>query len=248
MQDENPNHRLLQTGNYAGLKFEEGWFFIHILETEYIELKPYILMNETNERDEIAPEMAGSADDEILDQVERQLVAPRRNERNLLFQNFVGVAPSRMQLYPVFGRDRSPNLVGGAEPGNPQVPLNGYDSPYNNPSVQGELFTAEGINDLKLQAYNPMDEAAEARVSFHVNKLKYAVIDDLSRMGGFLRGEIPWRSHAVGLGAQTNDQVRAPSWMLDKFGDAIYTTREILEDTDNGGENQRPRLGEEVMQ
>lgn len=247
MQDENPNHRLLQTGNYAGLKFEEGWFFIHVLETEFIELKPFILLNENNEREAIAPATAGTTDDEILDRVERELVTPRKNERNLIFQNFVGVAPSRVQLFPVFGRDRSPNLVGGSEPGNAQVPLNGYDSPYNNPSAQGELFTTEGMNDMKLQAYNPMEEETEVRVSFHVNKLKYAVIDDLNRMGGFLRGEIPWRSHSVGLGAQTNDQVRAPSWMLDKFGDAIYTTREILEDTSGGNGESSPQLGEEVL-
>lgn len=237
MQNESYNHRVLQVGNYVGLKFEEGWWFLHVLENEYIELKPWILMNEDNEREPIAPQTAGSPDDEIVDAVERQLVTPRSNEQNLVFQLMVGASPSRMQVYPIYGRDRRPNLVGGAEPGSPQVPISGYDSPYNNPSKFGEFFTVNGISDLQLQAYNPMDEPAEARISFGVNKFKYAVVDDINTMRGFIQGQAPWRSHVMGLGAQRNDQVRAPSWLMDNFGDAVMSTREILEsgnDIDNG--------------
>lgn len=247
MQDENTNHRLLQTGNYAGLKFEDGWLFIHVLETEYIELKPWILMNQDEERAPIAPGEEGSPDDEIRDSVERRLITPDTNERNLIFQNFVGVAPSRMQIYPIYGRDGVPNLAGGAEPGKPQVPITGFDSPYNNPCSQAEFFTLEGISDLSLQAYNPMDEEAEARISFHVNKMKYAVIDDMEQMRGFLQGQIPWRAHTIGLGAQNNDQRRAPSWLTDKFGDVMYSTQEILESGQEETPIEGDQFGEEVL-
>lgn len=253
MQDENPRHRVLKTGNYAGLKFQEGWFFIHVLETEFIELKPWILLNENNNRAEIAGETAGSADDEVVDEVERHLVTPDSNEQNLVFQIMVGVAPSRMQLYPVFGRDRAPNLAGGAEPGDPQVPLSGEDSPYNNPSTQGEIFTVNGIGQLQLQAYNPMPEPAEARVSFHVNKMKYAVVDNVEVMADFIQGTRPFRDHSMGLGAQTNEQLRAPTWLMDRFGDVVMTTQEILEqaETEGGqmnGSNVRDRLPDTNME
>lgn len=243
MQDENPNHRVLKTGHYAGLKFEEGWFFIHVLETEFVELKPWILLNENQNRDVIAANTAGSTDDEIVDEVERHLVTPRTNEQNLVFQLMVGVAPSRMRIYPLFGRDRSPNLTGGAEPGSPQVAFDGFDSPYNNPSTQAEFFTLNGTDQLQLQAFNPMSEPAEARVSFHVNKMKYAVIDDVGVMADFIQGRKTFRDHTMGLGSQTNEQLRAPGWLMDKFGDVVMTTQEILEATEDENNTASGRVG-----
>jgi hypothetical protein len=246
MQDENPNHRVLQTGHYAGLKFEEGWFFIHVLETEFTELKPWILLNENGNRDVIAADTAGSTDDEIVDEVERHLVTPRDNEQNLVFQLLVGVSPSRMRVYPLFGRDRAPNLTGGAEPGSPQLAFDGYDSPYNNPSTQAEFFNVNGIDQLQLQAFNPMNEPSEARLSFHVNKMKYAVIDDIGVMADFIQGRKTFRDHSMGLGAQSTDQVRAPGWLMDKFGDAVMTTKEILEEAESSGQNGSASIGDRL--
>lgn len=237
MQDPKEKGRVLQTGHYAGLKFQEGWFFIHVLETEFIELKPWILMNEDNERNPIGAMEAGSEDDEIVDEVERKIVEPSDSERNLIYQNFIGVAPSRMQIYPIFGRDRAPNLVGGAAPGSPQVPMTGFDSPYNNPTKQGEIFTLDGMDDLSLQAYNPMDEEAEARISFHVNKIRYAAIDDVDTMRAFIQGQLNFRDHSMGLAAQRNEQVRAPGWLMDRFGDVVKSTKEIMEESESSGDS-----------
>lgn len=228
MHKHKQDGRILKTGHYAGLKFEEGWFFTHILDTEYVELKPWILLNEDEERDEIAPHTAGSTDDEIVDHVERQLVEPRSSEQNLLFQLHLGVAPSRIQIFPFFGRDRAPNLTGGAEPGKPQVYLNGYDSPFNDPSPQSEIITVNSMDNLALQAYNPMDEPQEAKMSFHVNKMKYAVVEDVSLMKAMIQGQVPFRDHSMGLAAQRKEQIKAPSWLNDKFGDVILSTQEIL--------------------
>lgn len=233
MHSEDYEHRNLQMGNYLGLKFEEGWFFTIIQETEYIELKPWILMNSSDTRGTISANTAGSQDDEIEDTIARHLVEPADDEQNLIFQLSVGIAPSRMQVYPIFGRDRSPNLQGGAEPQDPQVPMTGFDTPYNNPTSQGEIFTVDGMSNLSLQAYNPMDEAEEARLSIGVNKMKYVVIDDVEVMADFVQGRRPVRAHPVGLGSQTSEQVRTPTWMEDAFGDAIKTTEEILEESEN---------------
>lgn len=227
MHNQNQDGRLLRSGHYLGLKFEEGWFFAHVLETEVVELKPWILLNESDNREPISATTAGSTDDEIVNTAGRQLVEPDDDEKNLLFQLLVGVAPSRVQIFPQFGRDNAPNLNGGAEPGKPQVAFNGYDSPYNNPSEQGEIVTLTAMNDLALQAYNPMTEETEARVSFHVNKIEYAAVEDRSVMKAFLQGQVPFHDHSMGLSVDS-EQLGAPGWLNDKFGDLVLTTEEIL--------------------
>lgn len=231
---------ILRAGHILGIKYAEGWWFNQILETEFIELKPWILLNENENRDVIAANTAGSEDDEIRDTLDRNYILPDDQEQNLIFQIQFGVAPSRMQIYPFFGRDRSPNLEGNAEPGEPQVPLTGFDSPYNNPSEQSEIFTINQQEFPSLQAYNPMQTAEEARVSFHVNKMKYATIEDKGVMKAILQGNQPAKLHSAGLGAQRRDQLSVPSWLNDHFGENIHSTEEILnanEDSNgNGGD------------
>ena len=241
MNTNHPRHRRLRTGNYGGIKFDDGWFFFHVLETEYIELKPYVLKNEADERGPIAPETAGSEDDEIVDDLDRQLIEPDTDEKNLLFQVMMGVAPSRMQVFPIWGRDRSPNLEGGAEPGEPQVPVTGYDSPYNNPSDYFQFIQYNSQPDLQLQAYNPMGEEQEARVSFHVNKMKYLAVDDVNLMASFIQGQTPFKDFPTGMAAQRTDQFRVPNWMDDRFGDLIMSSSEILDEAGR----ETPEINEE---
>lgn len=236
MHHENQRTRAVQTGHYVGLEFEQGWFFINVIQTEQIDLKPYILLNENENRAEIAPQTAGSPDDGIRDSVGRILTTPEDSEQNLIFQLLVGIAPSRMQVFPIYGRDRRPNLTGGAQPGEAQVPLDGFDTPYNNPSLEGEFFTMNDMEELQLQPYNPTDEPLEARLSFHVNKFRYTVVEDVNLMRAFLDGQVNFRDHSMGLGAQTTDQIRAPGWLIERFGDVIMTTREIYEATESGNE------------
>lgn len=239
MQETSPGDRRLRTGNYGGIKFSEGWFFFHVAETEYIELKPYVLSNENDVSGEIAPSTAGSEDSIIEDTLNRRLAEPGDDEKNLLFQVLVGIAPSRMQLYPMFGRDRSPNLEGGAEPGDPQTPITGYDSPYNNPAEYFQFLTFNDQSKLNLQAFNPMRESAEARISVHVNKMKYLAVEDDDLMAGFIQGQVPFKDFSTAMAAQNNDQARVPEWMNSRFGDLIKSTQQILEDVEEEEEEGR---------
>lgn len=228
MRHEPHRTRLLESSNYLGLKFKQGWWFLQVLETEFIELKPWTLLNENGVRDAIAAQTAGSQDDEITDSRDRHYVVPRDDEQNLVFQVQYGIAPSRMQIYPFYGRDRAPNLRGTAEPGELQVPISGFDSPYNSPTQQSEFYTVNDMEFPSLQPYNPMDEPAEAKLSFHVNKLKYAVIEDIGTQRAFLQGQLPCRLFPMGLGAQERDQIRAPQWLTDAFGTSVRETETIL--------------------
>jgi hypothetical protein len=236
MRRETRDPRQLDTSNYLGLKFaEQGWWFIQILETEFIELKPWTLLNENDNRGEIAAQTAGSQDDEIQDAVDRHFVIPRDDEQNLVFQVQFGIAPSRVQVFPIFGRDRAPNLRGTAEPGEPQTPYTGFDSPYNNPSREAEFFTVNEMEFPSLQAYNPTDEPVEAQLSFHINKMKYATIEDEATQRALLEGQIPCRFAPMGLGAQQRDQLKVPNWLRDHFGSEIRSTEDILSATNGNG-------------
>lgn len=231
---------MLEPGHFLGVKFSEGWLFFHVLEREFIELKPWILMNENENRDVIAAETEGVEDDKIQDTQGREYVVPDSKDRNLLYQVRFGVAPSRMQVYPIFGRDRSPNLIQNSEPGEPEVPVTGFDSPYNAPTQQSEFLTFNAQELPALQAYNPMSEAKEARLSFHINKMKWAVVEDVGLMRAMLQGLQPAKLHAAGLGAKRRDQLSPPAWLTDRFGNQMKTTKEILEsgdDAQTGGRN-----------
>jgi len=228
----------LQSGHYLGLKFSDGWFFTFILETEYTELKPWTFLNENGNRAAIAAQTAGSKDDEIKNSVSAQLTEPHDDERNLIFQVRVGLSPSRGQLFPLFGRNRSPHLENQDSPGQKMVPTSGYDSPYNSPTDQLEFFNVADMPNVAYQAYNPMDEAHEIRASFHVNQMKYAVVTDINLMRAMIEGQQPAKLYAMGMGAQQNNQIRAPGWMKEQFGNEIHTTQEILNSGSSSNSNQ----------
>ena len=228
MKQNKEDSEFVLPGHFVGLKFREGWWFFHALMTETIELKPWILLNENNDRAEIGPQTAGSEDEEFRDVVGRKYLTPQESERDLVYQLQLGIAPSRIQLYPVYGRKRTPNLRGTAEPGEPQVWLNGYDSPYNNPSDEAEVFMLNNQENLSLQAYNPTSEPLEARLSVHVNKIKYGTVTDRGLMKAMLQGQQPAKKHQMGLGVRSNDQLKAPAWLKETFGNHLYTTDEIL--------------------
>lgn len=240
MRNQKQDPMFLRSGHYVGLKFEEGWLFINVIESNSIDLKPWVLLNENGNRDVIAPDTAGSDDDEILTQNAVEIVEPRGGERELFFQLFVGVEPSRMQLESRFGRNIYPNLENSNEPGDNQVWIDGYESPYNRPSPRSEVVTFNQQDKLALQAYNPMDEPREARLSIHVNKVRYAVVEDVGLMRAFIQGQRPFKSYLTGNSIEKQGQQKVPNWMSDAFGDVIMTTEEILssEETTTGNQNR----------
>lgn len=229
----------LQPGHFLGLKFEEGWWFIQVIGTEYVELKPWILLNESDNRAEIAATTAGSEDDEIEDTLNNRIIEPNDSARNTIFQVRYGIDPSRVQIFPIFGRDRNTALERYDEPGDPAPIVNGHDSPYNDPTEETEFFYVNSMSPVSIQAYNPMDVASEARLSIHVNKLRYTTITDRSLMKAMLQGQKRAKISNAGMGVRNADQIEMPNWLNDAFGEHIYTTREIL-DAQTSGSGQSP--------
>jgi hypothetical protein len=240
MQHKQRDTRKTRPGHYFGLKFQSGYLFFNVIGTEYVELKPFILKNENGNRAEIAAQTAGDEDDRLHDPNEVPLIEPEDEDRNLFFHIMYGIEPSRMQVFQRYGRDRNESLINYDEPGDPAPITNGFDSPYNNPSRESEFIVANDMSQPKLQAYNPMDEPAEARLSIHITKLRFAVIDDPGTQRALLQGQIPSRIMMVGGGAQDGDQTKAPSWVTSTFGDELRSAQEILttSDADTGGGNQ----------
>lgn len=231
MHREQREDRLIKPGHFVGLKFQDGWWFIQSLTSEEMELKPWVLLNENGNRDVIAANTAGDRD-EFLDGQGRKLLEPDDEERELVFQLLFGVEPSRMELYPEFGREQNLGLEEDIEPGGDEKWVTGFDSPYNNPSLQSEVIYVNDMPSVKIQAFNPMDTADEARLSIHINKIGYATITDVNLMKAMLQGQIPAHKHEVGLGAEGVNQVTTPQWLSRNFGEHIHSTREILDQGD----------------
>lgn len=229
--------RIALPGHFIGLHWDEGWWFLQVLGSSKLELKPWILLNNEGNRTTIPANTSGNQD-EIQDSNSRRLLEPNKSERNLVHQILVGVSPSRMQVLPFFGRDQNLGLETSAQLGEDELWLTGFDSPYNNPSEQSEVFYVNDMTALKLQAFNPMDEAQEARVSFFINKVRYATVTDVNMMKAMLQGQVPSRKHMMGLGAQNRHQLKTPEWLDDTFGEHILTTEQILREGDTSKANR----------
>jgi len=222
----------VRSGHFVGLKFDDGWWFIQVLNTSVIELKPWQLLNENGNRAEIAADTTGN-EDKILDENSRELLEPDDDERDLIHQVLTGIAPSRMRLIPSFGRNQNLGLETSLEGGSDESWVNGFDSPYNSPTQQSELFVINNQPDLKLQAYNPMSEPKAAKLSFFINKLKYATVTDMDMMKAMLQNQITSRKHPMGLGAVGKNQMDTPQWVRRAFGEHIHETEEILREGDS---------------
>lgn len=234
-QPESIRSELLRAGHIAGLKFDEGWWFIQCIGTEYVEVKPWILLNENGNRDVVGASTSGANDQNIVDSSGNdKILMPDDSARNTVHQIFYGVDPSRMQLFSLFGRDRNVALQDYDQPGEVGGYINGFDSPYDNPSPSTELFYINSMAPLRLQPYNPMSTAKEARVSFHVNKVRYTTITSEDKQKALLQGQEPAKLEMMGLGVQDADQVSIPTWLNEAFGEHIRTTSEILDSNTEG--------------
>lgn len=236
MRTQQRDNRFALPGHYMGLHWDGGWWFVQVLGTSQLELKPWILLNENDNRAAISANTAGNQD-EIQDSSSRRLLEPNDSERNLIWQILVGASPSRMQIFPLFGRDQNLGLENSIATGEDEYWITGFDSPYNNPSPQSEVLYVNDMKSLKLQAFNPMDEAQEARLSFHINKVRYATVTDIDMMKAMLQGQIPASKHMMGLGAQDRHQLKPPEWLKDTFGEHIHTSEEIMNQGDSSNAN-----------
>lgn len=231
MQHSTRDGQPLRTGHFLGLKFDGGWWFVQVLSTSQLELKPWQLPDDNGNKAEIPAQTAGTYD-EIRDNNDQLLLEPGDDERSQIFQIFVGAAPSRVQLYPQFGREQNLGLETSIAPGEDEIWTDGFNSPYGSITAPGELFYMNNMSRLRLTAYNPTDTAFPAKLSFFVNKIKYATVTDVNLMKAMLQNQVTAKKHPVGLGATDKDQLSPPEWVSNAFGEHIYSTKEILSEGD----------------
>lgn len=234
MQHKQRESRFLRAGQYAGLHFDDEWWFIQTIGTEYEEVKPWTLQNSNGNRAAVSPDTAGVNDQNIIDPNNNKILEPNDQDRNIIHQILFGVAPSRMQVFRLFGRDRNNAVENYDEPGEPGAYVSGFDSPYNNPSPQTEVMYINSMAPLRLQPYNPTDTALEANVSFHINRMEYVTITDKGLMKSMLQGQQPAHFSIMGLGTEGSDRVGIPTWLNEAFGEHLYTTKEILQADSSG--------------
>ena len=231
MQQSKRDGQPLKTGHFLGLKFDEGWWFIQVLSTSKLELKPWQLPDNNGNKAEIPAQTAGNFD-EIRNENGQLLLEPGEDERSLIFQIFAGVAPSRIQLYPEFGREQNLGLEQNITPGEDEIWADGHTAPYGSMTENGELFYINNMSRLRLTAFNPTDESFPAKASFLINKIHYATVTDINLMKAMLQNQVTAKKHPVGLGATDKDQLDLPEWVSTAFGEHIYSTEEILAEGD----------------
>lgn len=221
------------------MQFDDEWWFVSITGTEYDEVKPWTLKNSNDNRAALSADTSGTNDQNITDPNGNKILEPDDQDRNIIHQILVGVAPTRMQVFTLFGRDRNNAVQNYDEPGEPGVYISGNDSPYDNPSPTSEVIYINSMSPLRLQPYNPTDTSLTAHVSFHIQKLKYATITDKNLMRAMLQGRQPAHLTMMGLGVNDADQVGVPTWLNEAFGEHLYSTEEILaadeEDSSSAG-------------
>lgn len=237
---QNPyDNGMVRAGQRVLLKFEEGYLGLQVIGAQFLELKSYTLKNSNGDREELAGGELGTSENIVsfLNSNE-QILEPEDSSRDTAYQIQLGISPSRMELYPRFGRQRTIGSGGqDAAPGNSLTPFTGEDSPYNNPSEQTEIFYVNDMEPLKLQPYNPTSEPLEANISVHINKLHYGVIRNPVVLRGMLQGQTPARLAEVGLGEKRRDQLEAPSWVLNSFGENLYSAVDLINsDFDTSGD------------
>lgn len=242
MVDRFTDATLNRPGHYVALKLNDGWWFTQVLGSTVEEYKPYVLANENGNADVIASETAGN-EDEMTDSNNRHFLEPNDDERNVMHQVLVGVDPSRMELTPIFGREQNLGLESALSPGGDDQWLSGTTSPYSNPTEQGEVFIINDMSRFTLRAYNPTDRAREARVRFVVNKLNYATVTNVNLMKAILQNQITAKRHELGLGALEKDQLDAPTWLSNAFGEHIMSTAEII----NNGDTSQLNRGADTL-
>jgi len=229
MQHKQRDSRFLQGGHYLGMEFDDDWWFVSVTGTEYEEVKPWTLKNSNDNRAKVSGNTSGVNDQNIEDPNGNMLLEPDDQNRNIIHQILFGVAPSRMQVFRLFGRDRNNAVQNYDEPGEPASYISGNDSPYDNPSSTSEFIYINSMAPVRLQPYNPTDTALEATVSFHIQKLKYVTITDKSLMRAMIQGQTPAHLVMMGLGVDDANQIGVPTWLNEAFGEHLYTTEEILQ-------------------
>lgn len=143
----------------------------------------------------------------FVDSSERKLLDPDRE--NLVFHYFLGISPSRLELYRQFPQDVDRNSLKGVRTiGSGQGAITGFKSPYRNPSVRTEEFTIMQLYPA-YGFYNPLSYSVVPKIYIYANKYSVDWVEHT-----VLSKEEKKKARYFTLGGLT--RVEAPGWLIRK--------------------------------
>lgn len=118
---------------------------------------------------------------------------------NHVYQMFTGIKPSaiRQYLYYPFEKSRRNLDMKPIYTKSPFGFIDGFESPYNAPSEQTEVWIPKGI-DVGFAWWNPLSSAEQIDVNLLINRYLIKVIRDPDTVEGILKGKTPARIATLG--------------------------------------------------
>lgn len=118
---------------------------------------------------------------------------------NHVYQVFMGIKPSAIRQYLYYPSESSRRGL-DVKPifsKSPYGYLDGFESPYNAPSEQSEIFIPKGI-DIGFAWYNPLSVAKQIDLNLLVVKYLVKVVRDGDIVESMIKGKTPARIATVG--------------------------------------------------
>lgn len=116
-----------------------------------------------------------------------------------IYQMFVGIKPSAIKQYLYYpaesaqkGLDQKPIFSK-----SPYGYIDGFESPYDKPSPQTEMWIPKGI-DVGFSWYNPLSTAEQVDLNLLIVKYLVKVVRDGDIVEGMIKGNTPMRIATIG--------------------------------------------------
>ena len=222
----NIEDRWLEPGYYLALEFDSGYHVVRILGREPSGLKDYNLAYNSSTTTHAT--VTTTADwDEATDSAGRYYLEPQTDHRDNIYQIFWGGWPisADIQFFMQFlTREDRWSLIGTrAVPGDVGY-LDSEATPYNNPSIQSELFTMNEIHPA-FKVYNATLNTQTIYQNFMIMKYLYQPIKDEALIRELLTpGQRRCKKYVMG---GIDKKIRAPNWWAEKFVGVAKTFEEL---------------------
>ncbi len=118
---------------------------------------------------------------------------------NHVYQLFMGIKPSaiRQYLYYPFEKSRRGLDVKSVFSKSPYGYVDGFESPYNFPSEQTEVWIPKDV-DVGFAWHNPLNSAEQIDLNLFIIRYLIKVVRDADTVEGILKGRTPARVATLG--------------------------------------------------
>lgn len=187
--------------NFPGVQ-EGGILPLRILAREMIQYK-YQAVTETNEG---ARATTGTIAADTQEDSSRLTLSTynldnvlRVTDCNHVYQVFMGIKPSaiRQYLYYPFEKSRKNLDVKSIFNKAPYGYIDGFESPYDYPSEQTELWIPKDV-DVGFAWHNPLNSAEQIDINLFIVRYLIKVMRDADIVEGIIKGKVPARVATLG--------------------------------------------------